>query len=367
MSPHTKYNKSKITKDRYCNLFQHSPISIWEEDFSEVKRHLDNLKKKGVIDLREYFTSHPEDVLSLAQKVKIVAVNKATLKMFQARNEEELYRGLNLVFNKESYDIFREELIALSEGKTEFYSEAVNLTVKGEQRNILLKAVVLPGYEDTLSNVFIYIIDITDLKRLEAHLKESEEKYRKIVEVAHDAILLADAETGIILEVNEKAEKLVGRGKNEIVGMHFTQLHPREEADSYRRLFQHHVKEGRAVAERLQVLHSSGDRIPVSVSSSVITLKGEKCISANFRQLQKYESANMDKSIADCPSLLLSRRECEILKLIASGKSTKQMAQQMNISETTVGTHRMRIMQKLNMHKTADLVRYAIQSGLLGE
>ncbi len=62
--------------------------------------------------------------------------------------------------------------------------------------------------------------------------------------------------------------------------------------------------------------------------------------------------------------IVLTEREKEILNLIASGLTNKQIANKLYISIKTVETHRNRILQKLGVHTTADLVRYAIQSGL---
>jgi DNA-binding NarL/FixJ family response regulator len=61
----------------------------------------------------------------------------------------------------------------------------------------------------------------------------------------------------------------------------------------------------------------------------------------------------------------LTVREREILRLIASGLTNKQVAKKLFISVKTVETHRTNIMQKLDIHITADLVRYAIKIGLL--
>jgi len=58
---------------------------------------------------------------------------------------------------------------------------------------------------------------------------------------------------------------------------------------------------------------------------------------------------------------LLSTREREIIKLIAEGKSSKEVAELLFISSRTVQHHRANIMRKLNVKKTADLVKYAIQ------
>ncbi len=62
---------------------------------------------------------------------------------------------------------------------------------------------------------------------------------------------------------------------------------------------------------------------------------------------------------------ILTGRESEILRLIASGLTNKQIAYKLFISIKTVETHRTNIMQKLDVHTTADLVRYAIKTGLL--
>lgn len=62
---------------------------------------------------------------------------------------------------------------------------------------------------------------------------------------------------------------------------------------------------------------------------------------------------------------LLTKREREVLGLIASGLSNRQIAEKLFISVKTVETHRARIMQALDLHKTADLVRYAIKNGLV--
>jgi len=61
----------------------------------------------------------------------------------------------------------------------------------------------------------------------------------------------------------------------------------------------------------------------------------------------------------------LTARQREILSLIAEGKSTKKVALQLNISVKTVESHRTQIMERLNIHDVAGLVRYAIKTGLV--
>src|SRR5437667_10745320 len=68
---------------------------------------------------------------------------------------------------------------------------------------------------------------------------------------------------------------------------------------------------------------------------------------------------------SDRPADPLTVRERQVLQLIAEGKSTKDTASVLGISVKTAESHRMRLMQKLNIHETASLVRYAVRGGLI--
>jgi len=69
-------------------------------------------------------------------------------------------------------------------------------------------------------------------------------------------------------------------------------------------------------------------------------------------------------SESDDSSSLLTSREREVLQMLAEGKTTKQMAEQLNLSVKTVETHRRQIMDKLDLRSVAELTKYAIREGL---
>jgi DNA-binding CsgD family transcriptional regulator len=61
----------------------------------------------------------------------------------------------------------------------------------------------------------------------------------------------------------------------------------------------------------------------------------------------------------------LTLREKEVLQLIAQGKSNKEIATLLNISVNTVAVHRAHVMETLNLHRTAELVLFAVKKGLI--
>ncbi len=87
---------------------------------------------------------------------------------------------------------------------------------------------------------------------------------------------------------------------------------------------------------------------------------------------QVYLSPGISRVVVDAylsksnlPDDPLSSREHEVLQLIAEGKSTKDVAALLGISVKTAESHRSRLMQKLDIHETASLVRYAVRRGLV--
>ncbi len=158
-------------EQRYRGLFENSPIALWEEDASEVKRYIDELRASGVKDYRSYFGSHPGAVRECTGLVRILDVNQATLDLYGAESKEELLAGLDQVLAEGSYDIFKEEVLAIAEGRTQFDAETRARTLSGEARDIALRWTVAPGCEETFSSVLVSDIDVTERTRAEREIR----------------------------------------------------------------------------------------------------------------------------------------------------------------------------------------------------
>jgi diguanylate cyclase (GGDEF)-like protein len=156
-------------ESRFRSLFNQSPISLWEEDFSEVKRILDKIGDKEQI-IHELNRDY-ELVTKCVEAVKIINVNQATLDLYNASSSDELTNNLSEIFVIESLDEFRKEILALVNGETTFECEIYNKKLNGELIYGWLKLSLPPGYEDSWERVQISILDITERKEVEEKLR----------------------------------------------------------------------------------------------------------------------------------------------------------------------------------------------------
>jgi PAS domain S-box-containing protein len=159
------------SQSRYRELFDSSPISIWEEDFSLVKEHLDGLLKSGISNLREYLSEHPDEVIQLASLVKITDINKVTLELYGAEQKEPLLRSLAEAMGKENLGHFQEEILGLAGPTKRFIWEGREHTLNGRQIEVVVQGSIPAGHEKDWSKVIVSISDITERKRTEEEIR----------------------------------------------------------------------------------------------------------------------------------------------------------------------------------------------------
>ncbi|MBN2323360.1 MAG: PAS domain S-box protein [Spirochaetes bacterium] len=168
------------SQKRYFSLFEYSPIALWQEDFSEVKKHLDKLKKHGVKHIEQYLENHPEIVKECVSLVRVLDTNKATLDQYDAVNKDHILADLRNIFLEETYETFIKELAAIYRNETSIQFQASAKTLKGNKVDRVVRWSVLPDYEDTYEKVLVSEIDITEQERIVQELERSQEGLRKL-------------------------------------------------------------------------------------------------------------------------------------------------------------------------------------------
>jgi diguanylate cyclase (GGDEF)-like protein len=152
-------------------LFAHSPVSLWVEDFSGVKRLIDEVRMQGITDLRVFTDVHEEFVRRCMSEIRIIDVNQHTLDLFGAPDKATLLRSLSSIMRDEMEPCFREQLIDLWDGKLLQQREVVNYALDGSKLNLLLQFSVFPAREHDWSLVQVALTDITARKKAEAYLE----------------------------------------------------------------------------------------------------------------------------------------------------------------------------------------------------
>jgi PAS domain S-box-containing protein len=180
------------SEERYHALFEDSPVSIWEEDFSQLKKRLDSLKAQGITDLHAYFAAHPDVVEEYSSLVQILDINKAAVRMYGAKSKEQLIENSLQVLSKGERENIISDFIAIAEGKTSNYWEGDDETLGGQPIEISLGWSVLPGYEADYSKVIVTVIDITERKNAESELQSSEERFRLLAGNIREVFWITD-------------------------------------------------------------------------------------------------------------------------------------------------------------------------------
>jgi PAS domain S-box-containing protein len=131
--------------------------------------------------------------------------------------------------------------------------------------------------------------DQRDHERLEEALRESEARYRALFDGSPDAILLADPETGIILDANPAASRLLARPHEEIVGLHQSKFHPPRREKYTRATFSHHAeatgKQGKMHPVENIVLCPDGSEVPVEILAQMVFIGKKKVLQGVFRDI----------------------------------------------------------------------------------
>src|ERR1700761_4105499 len=164
--------RRSIESENYAfGLFAHSPVSLWVEDFSGVKRLIDDVRARGVDDLRVFTEVHEEFVERCMSEIHVIDVNSRTLELFGAPDKDTLLRALHRIFRDEMGPPFREQLIDLWNGKLFQQREVVNYALDGTKLHLLLQFSVLPSHEQDWSRVQVALTDITARKKAETYLE----------------------------------------------------------------------------------------------------------------------------------------------------------------------------------------------------
>ena len=210
------YENTKLTIEalrenelRYRELYENSPIVVWEEDCSQVKLYVDALSYLDDDDFINYINNSPEFVLECIKKIRVINVNQAALKLYKVQNKQILLEHLEDIFNEQALLEFKECILSIRRRVTcfEFSTET-----RDYENNILVVSVrwlVPPGYEHDYSKVFVSTFDLTPLNQVVNALRDSESRYRQLSAISPVGVFHCNV-SGMCSFFNQSAYNITG-------------------------------------------------------------------------------------------------------------------------------------------------------------
>jgi PAS domain S-box-containing protein len=217
------------SESKFRLLFEGAPIPSMEFDASGILDYLAELELQEPQELEELLAKHPEEITKIGEKIKVLNANEAALKFFQIDSKEEWALG-KIGHPHLGHPFFKQILKTILAGRVSYEAEVLAHTTKERQEIMALcKASFLQNSDQRLTRAIVSFLDITESKRTEHALRESEVKYRTLVEQAQDGIVIIEGRDldGKIIFLNQRFTQMLGYNSDELLNTFFTRIiHP---------------------------------------------------------------------------------------------------------------------------------------------
>lgn len=289
----------KLLEEEECQLqYKNEEFEAINEELRQTIEELTISKARAEESekrLEQIDSSSPDAIYSYDQQSRFTHANKALCKLLGLTRDQIVGKTHEeLGFPKQQCD----EWATLHREVYETGKTVIRETATPIQGNQLMyfEVILNPIVEfDEIIGISGITRDITHRKQTEIALQESESQFRGLYDYAADAIFIADADSGIILNANQKAAALLKCSIDEIIGRHQRELHPPERNQYSEDTFRQHKKEidelNFAVALENIVLCSDGTHIPVEILASKVLFKGRDCVMGIFRDITERKRA----------------------------------------------------------------------------
>ena len=197
---------------QYRALFENSPVSLWEEDFSAAKAYLESLDVP-IGELYEYLMSNDEAFRVATAGMVVVRVNRATLEVAGARSESELTGPLAPEIVERNRELYAHQLMAIARGETRFFGSTEVPRADGELFYSNIYWTVAPGHEAAFDTVFVSIIDLTDLHRMQTQLERYKDSLENLVDERTKELRDSNRE---LLEATKAKDKFLAAMSHEL-------------------------------------------------------------------------------------------------------------------------------------------------------
>ncbi|MFX1518273.1 MAG: PAS domain S-box protein, partial [Promethearchaeota archaeon] len=218
----------------------------------------------------------------------ITFANPKTLETLGYTEDELIGKHWSFIVPEDDLDQSYMETAKRSKGISSTYESNI-LAKDGTIIPVIVSAAPIFSSTGEYQGVLVLSTDITERKRVEEELQQSEEKYSNLFHYSNDAIFLHDLD-GNIIDINEKTLELFGYTKSELILISIPSLHPAESIETSDWAFKTISKEG-FVNFEIDFIKKGGEVFPAEVSSSLFEIRGKKVIQGIVRDITERKQA----------------------------------------------------------------------------
>lgn len=230
----------------------------------------------------------PEAVVGIDAGQRIVYFNRSAERLFGYAPADILGQKLDILIPRTYRARHHDHVARFKESGRQALVMHERTEIAAQRSNgttFQAEATIVRGRSPERPVFYAILRDITEQKLREAALKASERKYRAILEGSPEPILIANAMTGRLADVNAAAARLFGCSRKDLIGLHQTALHPEEMQERFARTFREHIEEGRVLVPDGLARKASGEVVPVEISASPVEIDGAQHLVGFFRDV----------------------------------------------------------------------------------
>ncbi len=264
--------------------------------------HAEQALADSYVFLQRTLDALPHPVFIKNKQGQYHLVNKAFCEMAGRPANELLGKtAYDLAPNEQAQTYHAKDMDLLAQGSGTQHYCYVAPWADGSLRQVYFSKALVQDPLSEETNIVGVVLDISDLHKAQEKLRASEARYRALFEEMNVAALVADLESGVILDANRQACRLLQRGKEELVGLHQTALHPPGENARYRDAFLNHARLRGDLEDGLELLAADGTRIPVEAATTVLEYEGRPALLGLFQDIS--ERRNLERLRQDVENM----------------------------------------------------------------
>jgi PAS domain S-box-containing protein len=263
---------------------------IWYfRDITDSKNaaHELSIEKK---QLKDIIDASPTSIWFKDTKNNFIRINNAAAKIAYRLIEEVEGHSTEEIFPAESVEYFKDDMEVITSGTSKL---GIIERASADGKSKWLRTDKIPWYDNNgkIGGIIAFSLDITDRMEVEAKLLASESRYRRLFESAKDGILILDAASGQIVDVNPFLIEMLGYSHEEFIGLELWEIGVFKNIVASKEAFIELQNKGYIRYDDLPLETKGGKRINVEFVSNVYLVDKIKVIQCNIRDISERKIA----------------------------------------------------------------------------